>query len=117
MRLLLLLCLVFFSTLLPASDLARERRISNEIEEMILDGEPVRLQAGGADFLAIYAKEESSYAKGAAIIIHGRGAHPDWTEVIQPCARGCLTMVGAPFRSRCPSRRQRRFRRLPGADS
>ncbi|MEJ1354162.1 MAG: DUF3530 family protein [Candidatus Sedimenticola sp. (ex Thyasira tokunagai)] len=90
MRLLLLLCLVFFSTLLPASDLARERRISNEIEEMILDGEPVRLQAGGADFLAIYAKEESSYAKGAAIIIHGRGAHPDWTEVIQPMRTGLL---------------------------
>ncbi len=84
MRLLLLLCLICFSTLLSAADLVRERRIGDEIEEMIMVGEALRLQAGEADFLAIYAQEETRYAQGAAIILHGRGAHPNWTEVIQP---------------------------------
>ena len=84
MRILLLLCLSLLPLLSAASDLAREQRIAAEIEEGILVGEPVMLQAGGSEFFAIYAEEESSYVKGAAIILHGRGAHPDWTEVIQP---------------------------------
>lgn len=84
MRILLLLCLSLLPLLSAASDLAREQRIAAEIEEGILVGEPVMLQAGGREFFAIYAEEESSYVKGAAIILHGRGAHPDWTEVIQP---------------------------------
>lgn len=67
-----------------ASDRAREGRIAAEIQETLLVGEPITLQAEGADFFAIYTPEETDYSQGAAIILHGRGAHPDWVDVIQP---------------------------------
>ncbi len=84
MRWLLLLLFLSLSTTVSASDLAREQRIAAEIEETILVGEPIRLQAGEVEFLAVYTEEESNYALGAAIILHGRGAHPLWSEVIEP---------------------------------
>lgn len=76
--------LLILASAVAASDLMREQRMAAEIEEAILVGEPMRLKAGDVEFLAIYAEEEVSYSKGAAIIIHGRGAHPDWMEVVQP---------------------------------
>lgn len=84
------LCLLF--TLLPvwplaAADLAREARIAAEIEEAILDGEVLRLKAGTVEFLAVY-RPAAAQRRGAAILLHGRGAHPEWSEVIRPLAIG-----------------------------
>ncbi|MCW8906045.1 MAG: alpha/beta hydrolase family protein [Sedimenticola sp.] len=67
-----------------ASDLARERRIADQISEALLVGEPVTLQAGDTPFLAIHTRESTGYSHGAAIILHGRGAHPDWVDVVNP---------------------------------
>ena len=67
-----------------ASDLVREQRITEEIEESILVGEPIRLQAGDIEFLAIHTEAETPTTKGAVILLHGRGAHPNWVDVIQP---------------------------------
>jgi pimeloyl-ACP methyl ester carboxylesterase len=67
-----------------ASDLAREGRIAAEIQDALLVGEPLTLQAQGVEFFAIQAAEETDYIQGAAIILHGRGAHPDWVDVINP---------------------------------
>jgi len=73
---------------LPAQDLERERRLASEIIDSILDGEALTLHAketaGDTKFLAIYTASEEIPAHGAAIVLHGRGFHPDWPEVVSP---------------------------------
>lgn len=80
----LILCLLLSQLSLAASDLIRERRIADQISEALLVGEPLTLQAGDTPFLAIYTRESTDYSHGAAIILHGRGAHPDWVDVVNP---------------------------------
>lgn len=65
-----------------ASDLAREQRMADEIVDAILDGDPEMLEANGKEFLSIYT--EADKPKGAVIVLHGRGFHPDWADVVQP---------------------------------
>ncbi|TVO76693.1 alpha/beta fold hydrolase [Sedimenticola selenatireducens] len=71
-------------TPLWASDLMREARMANEIKDALLVGDSINLKDGDIDFLAIYAQETTRTSQGGAIILHGRGAHPDWIEVINP---------------------------------
>lgn len=71
-------------------DFAREKRMADEIIDAILDGEPVQLKAGGHEFLAIDTEAEGD-EKGAVIILHGRGYHPDWADAIQPLRVGLTT--------------------------
>jgi alpha/beta superfamily hydrolase len=75
-------------------DLAREQRMADEIVESILDGEPVALEtAQGTQFLGIHMQSVDSPSKGTVIILHGRGFHPDWGDVVQPLRIG-LTEAG-----------------------
>ncbi|MCP3871481.1 MAG: alpha/beta fold hydrolase [Gammaproteobacteria bacterium] len=79
-----LLCTLVFWGTGGASDLIREQRIAEQIEEAILVGDPVELEAGKVRFLAIHTEAETERPIGGVIILHGRGAHPDWVEVVQP---------------------------------
>lgn len=72
------------SSALVAQDLERERRLASEIVDSIVDGEVLTLKAGQMDFLAIYTESEETPVHGAAIVLHGRGFHPDWAEVVGP---------------------------------
>ena len=81
-----LLLFTFISTSY-ASDLAREKRMADEIVDAIVDGEAVYLQADDKEFLSIYTEADDP-AKGVAIILHGRGFHPDWQDVINPLRVG-----------------------------
>ena len=63
-------------------DYARETRLADEIVDVILDGDPVWLEAGGREFLSIYTEAEDYNV--AVIILHGRGFHPDWADTISP---------------------------------
>ncbi|MCW8944039.1 MAG: alpha/beta hydrolase family protein [Sedimenticola sp.] len=83
-RLVLAVMVGLISPSLWASDLIREARMASEITDVLLVGEPLMLKAGDTEFLAIYARETTRTSQGAAIILHGRGAHPDWMEVINP---------------------------------
>lgn len=67
-----------------ASDLEREQRLAEQTIDAIFDGEPVMLDGGGHEFLGIYTESEKIPEKGAAIILHGRGMHPDWGQVANP---------------------------------
>jgi len=67
-----------------ASDLAREERIASQIIDSIMDGEAIELAADGREFLAIEMESDSDTTRGAAIILHGRGLHPEWEQVIKP---------------------------------
>jgi pimeloyl-ACP methyl ester carboxylesterase len=67
-----------------ASDRVREQRIANEIEDAIVVGDPMWLKAGDTEFLAIHTPAEKGPVRGGVIILHGRGAHPNWVDVVQP---------------------------------
>lgn len=68
---------------LQASDLAKEKRWAAQVEDALLDGEPVYLNDGISDFLTIETLPESDAGR-AAIVMHGSGVHPDWPTVVQP---------------------------------
>jgi pimeloyl-ACP methyl ester carboxylesterase len=84
----LLVGLFLLPSLALASDLAREKRMAEEIEDTILDGDPVWLQAGEVTFLGIYTEAMEEPAKANVIILHGRGYHPDWADVANPLRVG-----------------------------
>lgn len=81
--------LVFFVALLHlpgalATDKDKEQRWADQIVDSLLDGEPVWLEAGEQRFLGIYTPDSSGETKGAVILLHGMGVHPDWPDVIHP---------------------------------
>ncbi len=58
------------------SDYAREQRWSDEIVPVLVVGEAVALRAGKRRFLGLYT--EAKNARGAVVIAHGMGVHPDY---------------------------------------
>jgi len=66
-----------------ASDVAREQRMAEQVEDAILVGEPIRLQVDGQEFLAIHTDADGQ-RKGSVVLLHGTGVHPDWPDVIYP---------------------------------
>lgn len=65
------------------ADIAREQRQAEQIIDAILDGEPITLQAGQHPFLGIKTLAEGN-PRGNLLIMHGRGIHPDWHDLINP---------------------------------
>lgn len=82
----LFLCFVSTSY---ASDLDREKRMADEIVDAIIDGDAVFLEVNNNEFLSIYTETDET-AKGIAIILHGRGFHPDWQDAINPLRVGLV---------------------------
>lgn len=59
------------------ADYAREKKWADESTPGIVVGDPVYLEeAAHHEFLAIYAPAPTP--KGAVIVVHGLGVHPDW---------------------------------------
>ena len=85
---LLILSILFSAQSAQASDLAREKRLAEQIEELIFDGEVIYLQSADHEFMNVYMETEEENIKGAAIILHGRGFHPDWDKVVKPLRLG-----------------------------
>lgn len=71
-----------------ASDLEREARIAEQIADGIMDGDTLYLTAEEHRFLAIAMPPEGMPVRGAALVLHGRGLHPDWETVVQPLRTG-----------------------------
>ena len=69
-------------------DYARETRLANQIVDMILDGDPVWLEADAHEFLSIYT--EADEPRAAVLILHGRGFHPDWADAVNPLRVGLV---------------------------
>lgn len=67
-----------------ASDLDKEKRWADQVVDAIITGEAEWLQAGDHEFLSIYTEPSTDKAVGGAIIMHGVGVHPNWTDVILP---------------------------------
>jgi len=82
MNQLLLLLILLGSTTLSASDLMRESRIAEQLKRSTIDGEWVELQAAGIGFIALRNDAMTLQRKGAVILLHDMGGHPDESGVI-----------------------------------
>jgi pimeloyl-ACP methyl ester carboxylesterase len=80
---------LFSLTCVGAADLDREKRMADEIVETILDGDTVYLRANEHEFLSVYTEADEA-ARGVVIILHGRGFHPDWQDVVSPLRVGLV---------------------------
>ena len=81
----LILFFIFSTSIACASDIAREKRLAEQIVDAIFDGEPIFLtDSSKHSFLSIYMESDASKIKGGTIIMHGRGMHPEWKDVTQP---------------------------------
>ncbi|CAA6811094.1 MAG: Unknown protein [uncultured Thiotrichaceae bacterium] len=82
-NILLLLSFTLFFSPVFASDMAKEKRWAEQIEDGLMDGESAELNAGDISFYTVYT--EAGEAKDTAILLlHGLGVHPDWQQVINP---------------------------------
>lgn len=89
------LCVVFSSATMAKSefnkpDYEREKRMAVEVEDAVLDGKVIFLKndsheknGSNHQFMAIDTEDEGE-TKGAVIILHGRGFHPNWADAIYP---------------------------------
>lgn len=89
----LTLLFVFLAQTAFASDLAREQRIAEQIEDSILDGDVVWIEADNSKFISILMDAQTDKQKGAVILLHGSGANPNWPDIIYPL-RTQLTEFG-----------------------
>ena len=68
---------------IEASDLEKDQRWREQVEDSIMDGEAVDLVVEGREIFAIYMEAEDGSDKGM-IVVHGTGIHPNWQQVVQP---------------------------------
>ncbi|NKB35944.1 MAG: DUF3530 family protein [Gammaproteobacteria bacterium] len=71
-------------TLTVLADSSYELRLSRQLAEEQASADAYWLKSGSAQFLALYRQQQGSQVRGAVILLHGMGAHPDWPDVIQP---------------------------------
>ena len=86
--LLVFLLLTTNAITVQATDRPKEQRWANQIVDFLIDGEPQWLEADGQKFLGIYTPTAQETPAGGVILLHGRGVHPDWPQVIQPLRTG-----------------------------
>lgn len=85
---LLLLC----SLPVIAINIDSEKRWAEQLRDNIVIGDPLDLPLPGAPsekeadntFFSIFTPHETDTPKGAIILLHGSGAHPDWSDIIHP---------------------------------
>lgn len=82
-----LVAAISVSTDTIASDLDKEARWAEQIVDQLFDGEPVRLTDGAVEFLALFTPATTE-SKGAVVVMHGIGVHPDWPQVVNPLRVG-----------------------------
>ncbi len=70
----------------------KERRWAEQIEQTLMVGDALWLKAGPVTFLGLHTPAQGT-AQGTVILLHGKGVHPDWPQVIAPL-RGALPEQG-----------------------
>lgn len=65
-----------------ASDEKREADFAEGINKTLTMGKAVWLESEGKNFLGLYTETEKSASKGAVIILHDMGGHPDQQQLI-----------------------------------
>ncbi len=97
-RFIFLICHLFFAFFLAsslsfafASNLMKEQRMREQVADYVMNGDAIFLHNGSYDFFTIYMQSIVQPAKGTIIIVHGRGFHPNWPELIYPLRIGLPT--------------------------
>ena len=85
-KLLVLLCALCYLSPLTAADLLREQQIATRLEAVLQVGEALRL--GGEGFLGVHTPASKLPTRGGVILLHDRGMHPDWPQVVRPLRSG-----------------------------
>jgi len=67
-----------------ASDINKEQRWAEQLQDQLVVGEPLQLTTGQQNFFALYTPAVGKLQRGGVILLHGLGAHPDWPDVISP---------------------------------
>ena len=67
-----------------AADSEREQRLVDEMDANLFDGTLIWFESGDLEFAAVELQPETGPARGAVILLHGRGFHADWPETINP---------------------------------
>lgn len=83
LKIIIWITILMLSVSAYASDLEKEQRWREEVEDSIMDGEAVDIRVDGYDVFAIYTEAEDGSDKGM-IVVHGTGIHPNWQHVVQP---------------------------------
>ncbi len=74
---------------IAAANSAREKHWAEQLRDTIVIGEaidlPITESTGGKNtFFAIFTAETTATPRGAIVLMHGAGVHPDWGDVIHP---------------------------------
>lgn len=77
---------LLFATAAVASDKTREQAYAEQIIDFLVVGEPVWLAGDDGRFLGLYTEADDPV--GAAVLLHGRGVHPNWADVVFPLRDG-----------------------------
>ena len=70
-----------------ADNSSYEQRIGKQLSAGQTAGEVVWLRTGGGEFVSLYLDYSTNQPRGAVILLHGMGGHPDWPEVVSPLRR------------------------------
>jgi hypothetical protein len=71
-----------------AGDVQREADFADEIIKAQPSGKVVWLESGGKKFLSLYTDTEKKLSKGAVIILHDQGGHPNQLHMIKGLRSG-----------------------------
>ncbi len=69
-------------------DYAREQRLIEEAEAGLFDGEIVYIPTPDREVFALLSEPDDPELNGIVILLHGRGFHPDWPQVVGPLREG-----------------------------
>ncbi len=75
-------------TAAPNTEVAIDRQLITLVQHGRIPGQAVELKAAGQTFLGLYLPAAGPTKQGAAILLPGIGAHPDWPGVIATLRRG-----------------------------
>jgi len=80
-----LICLISLIGLTThASDLAKEKRWADQIVDSLMVGDAEWLTVGKSKVLSLYTEHSTDKSKGAIIVLHGIGVHPNWDQIVRP---------------------------------
>lgn len=82
MHFVLIVLMLFGSGELWASDLSRESEVAEQLKREFAEGDRVKLQATGSEFIALQKESLVLSRRGAVILLHGLGGSPDERGII-----------------------------------
>jgi len=83
--LLVSVCMLF--QLAARADQTREESIAEVLAQRLPGEELVEIREPDREFLGLLREHATMHERGAIILVHGMGQHPDWPQVIAPLRR------------------------------